>query len=124
MGNLENQGYALARTWGGQKLIKYYRPDGGEVWKPPSMVERGGVEYDILLLKGYTFTPPEHPKIHCDGCTKWHDTQEEVDACVKRCKASALEWERKTARLRKGDEEDLRKQVAELQKMVKELLKK
>jgi hypothetical protein len=50
---------------------------------------------DANLDKGWSFALPTELKVTCPGCSKWHDTEEEVDACVDKKAAAAAQWERK-----------------------------
>lgn len=103
---------------------RYYTPDGREQWKIPQHRTRSdGVVYDIFLAQGYLLTPPEKPKLYCPGCDNWHDTEEEVDACVK-AKAKF-----KTSMFKKAEQELAKEQkgkdkaIAELEAKVDKLTK-
>ena len=124
---LQSQGFASAGVWGGPKAVRYYAPDGSVRDSIPShLTDREGNKYDRMILQGYSLTPPENPKLHCDGCGKWHDTIEEVKSCVKLKKAEAVKWERKASQLlNKGsDVKKLQDEVSELKNLVKQLLEK
>ena len=121
---LESQGYGLGATWGGPRKAKYYAPDGSMIEAIPGHLTDGhGTIIDRYLLLGYTLTPPEHPKPHCAGCNKWHDTEAEVKACIKRSKARAKKWDdwAKAKRNREGSKEtdELKKEVTELKESIK-----
>ena len=80
---MERQAY-IKEMPKGVPRTKYYTPDGREEWKIPLHRTRSdGVVYDLFLAEGYTLTPPENPKLHCSGCDRWHDTQTEVEACIR-----------------------------------------
>ena len=98
-------GAAVSPTWGGPQKQRYYTPTGEEVLAIPSWREfvRKGPDGKILeqgtrdanLDKGWSFALPTELKVTCPGCSKWHDTEEEVDACVDKKAAAAAQWERK-----------------------------
>jgi hypothetical protein len=98
-------GAAVSPTWGGPQKQRYYTPTGVEVFAIPSWREfvRKGPDGKILeqgtrdanLDKGWSFALPTELKVTCPGCSKWHDTEEEVDACVDKKAAAAAQWERK-----------------------------
>jgi hypothetical protein len=81
------------------------------------------VIYDIFLALGYTLIPPANPKPYCKGCDKWHDTQEEVDACVDKkvtfAKAMQKRAEQELAKDQKGKD----KTIADLEDKVDKLTK-
>jgi hypothetical protein len=99
-------GAAVSPTWGGPQKQRYYTPTGVEVLAIPSWREfvRKGPDGKILeqgtrdanLDKGWSFALPTELKVTCPGCSKWHDTEEEVDACVDKKAAAAAQWERKS----------------------------
>jgi hypothetical protein len=103
---------------------RYYTPDGREEWKIPQHHERkDGVIYDIFLAQGYTLTPPENPKLYCSGCDRWHDTQVEVDACIKKKSNFMSLMNRKASKdlLKERKEKDDR--IADLESKVDKLTK-
>ena len=85
-------GAAVSGVWGGPQKQRYYTPTGEEVYSIPSWREftRKGPDGKILeqgtrdanLDKGWSLSLPTELKVACPGCSKWHDTQEEVDACI------------------------------------------
>jgi len=102
----------------------YYTPDGRREEKIPQQRERSdGVIYDVFLAQGYTLTPPTNPKPYCKGCDKWHDTEEEVDACVgkkrKFTEAMQKRAEGDLAKEQKGKD----KTIADLEAKVDKLMK-
>ena len=98
-------GAAVSGVWGGPKKQRYYTPTGEEVYSIPSwrefvrknsdgkILEQG--TRDANLDKGWSLSLPTELKVACPGCSKWHDTQEEVDACVDKKAKVAARWERK-----------------------------
>ena len=98
-------GAAVSGVWGGPQKQRYYTPTGEEVYSIPSwrefvrknsdgkILEQG--TRDANLDKGWSLSLPTELKVACPGCSKWHDTQEEVDACVDKRAAVAAQWERK-----------------------------
>jgi hypothetical protein len=101
---------------------RYFTPDGREQWKIPQHHERqDGVIYDIFLAQGYTLTPPENPKLYCAGCDRWHDTQEEVDACVGKKKKFAEAMQRKAERELSKEQKVKDKTIADLEARVDKL---
>ena len=98
-------GAAVSGVWGGPQKQRYYTPTGEEVYSIPSWREftRKGPDGRILeqgtrdanLDKGWSLSLPTELKVACPGCSKWHDTQEEVDACVDKKAEAAAQWERK-----------------------------
>ena len=103
---------------------RYYTPDGREQWKIPQRRERqDGVVYDLFLAEGYTLTPPVNPKLYCKGCDRWHDTEEEVDACVgkKRKFAEAMQKraERELGKEQRGKDKEIADLTAKVDKLTK-----
>jgi len=98
-------GAAVSGVWGGPQKQRYYTPTGEEVYSIPSWREftRKGPDGKILeqgtrdanLDKGWSLSLPTELKVACPGCSKWHDTQQEVDACVDKKAEAAAQWERK-----------------------------
>jgi len=111
---------------------RYFTPDGREELKIPQHHERkDGVVYDIFLAQGYTLTPPTNTKPYCSGCDRWHDTQEEVDACINEKSKFMASMNRKASREltkeRKGKDTeiaDLKAEVEKLRKLVEAQLGK
>ena len=98
-------GAAVGGVWGGPRKQRYYTPTGEEVYSIPSwrefvrkdndgrILEQG--TRDANLDKGWSLSLPTELKVACPGCSKWHDTNEEVDACVDKKAKVAAQWERK-----------------------------
>ena len=126
---LETQGYGVAGVWGGPQKVKYYAPDGSvRVAIPGHLSDRSGIIYDRLILQGYSLSPPETPKPHCAGCGKWHNTEEEVKACVKRRKIEVAKWDKWASKhSNKGQDKEIKElkdELSELKDLVKQLLGK
>jgi len=113
--------YRLNNVWGGVPRVKYYAPDGTCAEHIPHFrTRKDNVKYDVLLAKGYTIEPPVNPKPHCKGCGQWHDTQEEVEACIARQEAFMTKYEKIAAkRYRKPTDAD--KKIDELEKKINKL---
>ena len=98
-------GAAVSGVWGGPQKQRYYTPTGEEVYSIPSwrefvrknsdgkILEQG--TRDANLDKGWSLSLPTELKVACPGCSKWHDTAKEVDACVDKKAEVAAQWERK-----------------------------
>ncbi len=100
---LEAQGGVAVTDAGSLKRIRYWRPDGLEVWAVPLtktyIMRKGGkvVESgvrDANLDQGWLKEKPSVLKLHCKGCGDWHETQTDVDSCIK---SRRIESERMTA---------------------------
>jgi len=103
---------------------RYYTPDGREQWKIPQHHERqDGVVYDVFIAEGYTLTPPVNPKLYCKGCDKWHDTQEEVDACVEKKRKFAEVMQRRAEQDLAKEQRTKDKTIADLEAKVDKLTK-
>jgi len=113
------------------KKTRYWTPDGRVILTPSSMrefikkkdgkvIESGW--RDSNLDRGWLLQPPIDPKPRCFHCDKWHDTQEEIDACgVKKRKFDA-KYAKIAARGQKGNDSDLRAEIDELKGMLAKLL--
>ena len=98
-------GAAVSGVWGGPQKKRYYTPTGEEVYSLPSwrefvrkdsdgrILEQG--TRDANLDKGWSLSLPTELKVACPGCSKWHATAKEVDACVDKQAEVAAQWERK-----------------------------
>jgi len=103
---------------------RYYTPDGREQWKIPQQRERSdGVIYDLFLAQGYTLTPPANPLPYCKGCDNWHDTQEEVDACIEKKRKFAEAMQQKAEREFSKEQKVKDKTIADLEDKVDKLTK-
>jgi hypothetical protein len=119
---LATSGAAMSQMPLGIPKTRYYTPDGREQWKIPQQHTRqDGVVYDIFLAQGYTLTPPEHPKLYCSGCDRWHDTQEQVNDCIKAKKKFAASMSRKAERELAKEQRGKDKTIANLEAKVDKL---
>lgn len=118
---MENsEDFTLNPVWGGMPRTGYYAPDGTyEECIPQRRVRRNGTVYDVRLAGGYTLTPPANPKLHCKGCGKWHDTQEEVTACIERRKAFMAKYEKLASKQHKGSEDRIKELEDKIDKLTK-----
>ena len=101
---LESQGVAGIKISGGPPKQRYFTQSGEVVFAIPSHREyqvkdpatgkvlRKG-QRDANLDKGWTLTMPTELKIHCTGCRKYHDTQEEIAECLRLRAINAAKWE-------------------------------
>ena len=97
-------GAAVSGVWGGPQKQRYYTPTGEDVFSIPSWREftRKGPDGRILeqgtrdanLDKGWSLSPPTELKVACSGCGKWHDTDEEVNACIETRSAQVARWQK------------------------------
>jgi len=103
---------------------RYYTPDGREQWKIPQQRERSdGVIYDVFIAQGYTLIPPANPKLYCKGCDRWHDTQEEVDACVAKKEKFAEAMQKRAEKELSKEQKGKDKTIADLEAKVDKLTK-
>lgn len=132
---IEQSGYGLSGNIGGLPRQTYYTPDGRVVRAIPSwreyvkkdkegkVIETG--TRDANFDKGWLPVMPTELKPYCPHCGKWHNTQEEIDACANRIK-QRTEWGDRLARKAKKQESDdisdLKKEVAELKEMLQKAL--
>ena len=88
---------------GGQPKQRYYTPDGSVIFAMPDIHEYSQVSNgkiiaqglrDANLDRGWLTTAPERLQFYCPGCDKWHPTQQQLNACIKRKKSLAKKWER------------------------------
>jgi len=141
MPNVDTKDRLLGVAIGGPQKKRYYTPDGREVWQFPSIrgyakknqagdiVEQG--TRDANYDQGWLDSPPQNPKLYCKGCDKWHDTQEEVDACIKSKKVYLTKMQ-KRAQEELGEEnlkedneiQELKSEVSELKSMLQQILDK
>lgn len=128
---IEASGYGISGDVGGLPRTTYYTPDGRVIKAIPSLREyvkkkdgkviESGTR-DANLDRGWLLQKPTELKLYCSGCDMWHDTQEEVDACIVR-KNKWVKALGKKAIKQNGDEMDtLKKEVAELKEMLAKLL--
>lgn len=137
---LRNDGITRPRFLSEVKKTTYYTPDGRTIKAVPSIrgffnrqTGESGTR-DANLDKGWLLQPPEVLKPYCPGCDKWHDTEEEVQACIKRKKEAADFWEKKAKKLRKeefpdetdirGEVDGLRSEMTEIKTLLHKILEK
>lgn len=134
---IESATFGLSGDIGGLKYQTYWTPSGDMRRAVPSMrdfvrknakgeiIEQG--TRDANLDKGWLLTKPEILKIHCLFCDKWHDTQDEVDACQEIELPKKIEFDRKiTAQAREEMAEEAKNQtivISKLEAKVAELTK-
>ena len=119
-------GAAVSPVWGGPQKQRYYTPTGEEVFSIPSwrefirkgpdgkIVEQG--TRDANLDKGWSLSLPTELKVACPGCSKWHDTEEEVDACVEKKAVLVAQWERKALEQQpQGQDTDIEDRLGKLE---------
>lgn len=132
--SIEAVGYGISGDIGGIQKNKYYTPDGRVILMPPNIREfvikdkdgkaiRHGTR-DANLDKGWLIQKPTVLKLYCKGCDRWHDTQGEINACIKKQKAyldRMEKWARNKLRKDNKDEKDA--QITNLEKQVNDLKK-
>ena len=119
-------GAAVSGVWGGPQKKRYYTPTGEEVYSLPSwrefvrkdsdgrILEQG--TRDANLDKGWLLSMPTELKVVCPGCSKWHDTQGDVDACVDKRAKVAAQWERKALEQQpKGQDAEVEDRLGKLE---------
>jgi len=123
----ESAGINQTGQIGGQPKQKYYTPDGSIIFAMPDIHEyqqtsKGKVVAqglrDANLDRGWLLSKPEKLQIYCGGCDKWHPTQKEVNACIKKKSAFTKEWE---AKAKKDLPKDASAEMAEMKTEMKEL---
>ncbi len=136
---MESVGTALGSVWGGPQKTRYFTPSGEEVWAIPALREwvRKGAdgkivasgERDANLDKGWSLIPPAVLKLHCSGCDRYHDTEEEVRGCKDAKATFAKEWEDRARQMtgqngagETGEVAALTSKVEELTALVEKLL--
>ncbi len=135
---IERVGYGVKGNIGGLPRKTYYTPDGRVIKaiasdrnyrKLVDGVWEEGVR-DANLDKGWLTSMPTELKPYCSGCDQWHDTDEEVNACIEKKKAQVKKWLAYDAKIRKqgnvqtDDTEinELKGQLEELKDMMAKLL--
>jgi hypothetical protein len=110
-------GVAGIKISGGPPKQRYFTPSGEVVFAIPSHREyqvkdpatgkvlRKG-QRDANLDKGWTLTMPTELKIHCTGCRKYHDTQEEIAECLRLRAINASMWQARVAAEASGPSTD------------------
>lgn len=129
---IEASGYGFSGDIGGLPKTTYYTPDGRTIESMPNIVTGNlkgkQVTIDLNLKRGWLLSPPQVLKPYCEGCTRWHDTKEEVKACIARQKAFADKWDKwarkgmkKEAQTRDATIETLSKELKDMKDMIKKL---
>ncbi|KKN60865.1 hypothetical protein LCGC14_0527360 [marine sediment metagenome] len=120
---IERSGYGISGDIGGIGRQTYFTPDGRKMRAIPAIrdyvVKQDGkvIESgtrDANYDKGWLPVMPTELKPHCDGCDNWHDTQEEVDACILGKKTKAAEWEKWAKERQQGEAMEAAKETEEL----------
>lgn len=142
---LESQGVAISGDIGGTKRRRYWTPDGREIWAVPAMrtyrkiankkiVDEG--LRDANLDRGWLLEKPTVLKPYCPACDGWHDTQEEVEACIAKKEAFDSKWAKKAQKMKRqedgGEEVDkikaevseIKSDMADIKNMLAQLLGK
>lgn len=129
---LEGAGMLMLPVTGGAPKRRYWTPDGRVIMMTPQVVTRkfrdGSVDQvDANYDKGWLTVPPKSPLPYCSGCDNWHDTEEEVKACVAEKAKTAARWEAHgKKKLKETDSqveiEGMRAEMSELKDMVAKLL--
>jgi len=129
---IEEAGYGISGDIGGLLRQTYYTPDGRTIRaiasirdyvrkdKDGKVVETGS--RDANLDKGWLLAMPSDLKLYCSGCDKWHDTQEEIDACIASKQKFIDRMTRKGNGQYKKETVDLEQKVANLEALVAKLM--
>lgn len=130
---IEAAGYGITGDIGGIRKKVYYTPDGRKILAVPCIRtwvrkdEKGKVvdtgERDANYDKGWLERPPENPKLYCRGCDRWHDTQEEIDACIASKDRLIKSMERKTRKEVTNESEEKDKEIHALNERINRLEK-
>lgn len=116
---------------GGQPKQKYWTPDGREILAAPNMhITNMGTVRDANFDKGWLPAPPTELKPYCEYCDRWHDTEEEVEKCGRRKKASDkryLKWAKNKLRKDSADKDEeiegLKSEISDIKKLLEKLVK-
>jgi len=123
MRQIEAVEYGLSGDIGGLPRTTYYTPDGRVIRAIPSIhVNKAGGSRDANLDKGWLLQPPTVLKPFCKACDRWHDTQEQVEACIAKQQEFTKRMEKQTLQEEQDKTSALEKEVAELKTLVKQLL--
>lgn len=134
---IEQSGFGITEDIGGLPRTTYYTPDGRTIRAIPSLREyairneRGKVirtgTRDANLDRGWLLAPPTELKLYCRHCDKWHDTQEEIEACSVRQNRLVDRMAHKTRKEYKSEDTSevtiLKDRVAKLEEMLTKALK-
>ena len=128
---IERTGYGISGVIGGIGRQTYYTPDGRRIRAIPAIrdyvikkdgkVVEGGTR-DANYDKGWLPVMPTELKPYCDGCDNWHDTEDDIKACVAEKNKKAKAWEKWAKKQQKGEAmeqvketEDLRVKMFEME---------
>ena len=108
---LESAGVVPGQTWGGPQKVRYYAPDGEEVWGIPALREYVVKKDGKIIKQGtrdanldrWSLSKPKVRKIHCLGCDGYHSTRREADKCLEKQQAILVEWNRKSRKEQPDD---------------------
>ena len=82
---IEAVGYGISGNIGGLPKTTYYTPDGRIIRTIANFhTNAAGQVRDANLDRGWLLSPPQVPKLFCQTCDYWHDTQKEVADCKSR----------------------------------------
>ncbi len=133
---LEDQGYARTGEIGGAPKLSYWTPDGRVIKALPSMhayakkidgkMVNQGVR-DANLDNGWLTSKPTELQLRCYYCDKWHPTEEEVEACGDKKKASEAKFTKQAKEELKSEDTDrigkLETDMSEIKNLLKQLVK-
>ena len=135
----EENGLVQTGQIGGQPKQRYWTPDGSVIFAMPDIHEYAQMSggkivaqglRDANLDRGWLLAKPTKLQVHCGGCDKWHPTQKEVDACIKKKTAYGEKWNKAARRQLKqqpeasGDVAELKAEMKELKSMFSKVLEK
>lgn len=125
--------FAAVNVSGGIPRQTYYRPDGVVVKAIAQMrnyvvkdkdgkITSQGTR-DANLDNGWTLTKPANPKLTCEYCGRWHDTQAEIKKCkIQTQKRIALAEKQARAEMEQ-EEQSKDAQIADLTAKLEALTK-
>lgn len=129
---IETAGFGITGDIGGLPRTTYYTPDGRVIKAIPGLRDYvlrdkdgrviGSGTRDANYDKGWLPAMPTELKLYCSGCDMWHDTQEEIDACIAKKSKWVNALGKKVMKQNGDDVETLRKEVAELKEMLQKAL--
>ena len=138
---IEAVGYGVSEEIGGIEKKVYYTPDGRQFISSPRVVTsvdkktNRTMVRDSNLDKGWLLSKPTKLLPHCNNCGEWHKNKAEIIACgVRQTRLLASTKKAQKAHLKtlpkeweeaRGDTKSqiLEKKVADLTKLVEQLLK-
>ena len=132
---IQATGYGLSGDIGGLPRTTYYTPDGRVIKTIPAIREYAIRDKDGKVIstgtrdanldKGWLLAPPSMRdlKLFCKGCDKWHDTPQEIKACIAQGDKLIKKLTRKTQKEETDKTIVLEGRVAELEALVAKLSK-